>query len=986
MALQISGASFVLQYRRTTSKSIDSTDVWTTLADAQTYAANADDVKYVPIDGQIISVTENNKTYRLVPDESISTEDGKKHYKLQEIATTDQLDNYLSKDLFSSVFGLIDVDGNELDLHDDGVIDLTRSIQAKFGLWTNEFLSAKGLNPAEGEMSITLKSLNDVEVSDIQAGESLVWNGSYWVNQLIEGGGIDEEALREYLNQNNYATTSDITTALSSYATISLVNTKLDSSTFLSTVERIDGSLEDIYADLETKATKDELSAVSSDLEEFKTETNTNINNLQSDISELDSKKLNVDYFQALFGLIDGSDTEVTPNTEIPETIKGIKAKFGLWTEEYLSALGMNPANGEVSLTLASLNDVQFSELTEGQSIVWNGTKWINQLIESGGLDESQLEDYLSRNSYATTQDITDAMSSKVDTATFNSTISDLNTSISDLETELETKASKDELSTAVSTINTRIDGVVTDVNAELATKATKTELTEAVTTLEQSISDVDDDLQTFKTTTEENLATKLDIAFFSKVFGLIGEDGSEITVNNDTSVTIESIQAKFGLWTEQFLSAKGLNPSDGSVTGISLKDLAGVNINSPQNGEGLVYQDGYWVNQVVQTGEDGNPFYVWQGESADAPTLSNSPAVEWTTTELKNEHVDDYYVTTEGLVYQFTSEHIWKLVTDKYLIDCWNKLDQFDDDLTERVEALEAGSATNIQSAGEGNVVTDVTKSGTVITVNKDISVYTKSEIDTKTNNIDQSINSVSSAVSTEVERAKSAEATLTTNLNAEVTRAKEAESTLTTNLNNEISRAKAAEQAIADDLLALVNKLNQMFTLEGDGSTGNPYRIKANYGLYTDQFLSALGYNSGTSGGVGGESLSDSLVWHASAYWYNADDAGANGAALITAANNSKNFCTFDFVSNAVGTYKIDISSGYYVRPMSSTQSHPDSYTQVQRGSSAYTNGAQLTSETILNSLGGTHWALNIGKGSGFSQEITLEEAKAAVTFTKL
>lgn len=882
MALNINGASFAIQYKRTQPNSIDSTDVWETLEEAQAYASNVDDVVYMPINGQVISVIENNKTYKLVPDESTPATEDRGHYKLQEIATTDQLDDYLSKDLFSSVFGLIDVDGNELDLHNDGVIDLTRSIQAKFGLWTNEFLSAKGLNPAEGEMSITLKSLNDVKVSDIQSGESLVWNGNYWVNQLIEGGGFDEEALEEYLNQKDYATNSNVTSALSSYATITLVNTKVDSSTFNSTVERIDKDLEDIYTSLDTKATKEELSAISSDLDEFKTETNTNINNLQSDISELDNKKLNVDYFQALFGLIDGNDAEVTPNTEIPETIKGIKAKFGLWTEEYLSALGMNPANGEVSLTLASLNDVQFSELTEGQSIVWNGTKWINQLIESGGLDESQLEDYLSRNSYATTQDITDAISSKVDTDTFNSTISDLNTSISDLETELGTKASKDELSTAVTTINTRIDGVVTDINTELATKATKTELTEAVTTLEQSISDVDDDLQTFKTTTEENLATKLDIAFFSKVFGLIGEDGSEITVNNDTSVTIESIQAKFGLWTEQFLSAKGLNPSDGSVSGISLKDLAGVNISSPQNGEGLVYQDGYWVNQVVQTGEEGNPFYVWQGETADAPTLSNAPANQWTTTALKNEHVDDYYVTTEGLVYQFTSEHTWELVTDKYLIDCWNKLNQFDDDLTERVEALEAGSATNIQSVGVGNVVTDVTKSGTVITVSKDVSVYTKSEIDTKTNSISQSITSVSSAVSAEVERAKSAEATLTTNLNAEVTRAKGAESTLTTNLNseitrakaaeqtlttnlnneisraktaeqtlttnlnNEISRAKAAEQAIADDLLALVNKLNQMFTLEGDGSADNPYRIKANYGLYTDQFLSALGANT--------------------------------------------------------------------------------------------------------------------------------------------
>ena len=125
MALQISGASFALQYRRTNSKSIDSTEVWTTLADAQAYAANTDDVKYVPIDGQVISVTENNKTYRLVPDESISTEDGKKHYKLEEIALAKDT---VSKNLFSSIFGLIDADGNELSLYDDNTIDLTKSI------------------------------------------------------------------------------------------------------------------------------------------------------------------------------------------------------------------------------------------------------------------------------------------------------------------------------------------------------------------------------------------------------------------------------------------------------------------------------------------------------------------------------------------------------------------------------------------------------------------------------------------------------------------------------------------------------------------------------------------------------------------------------------------------------------------------------------------------------------------------------------------
>ena len=54
------------------------------------------------------------------------------------------------------------------------------------------------------------------------------------------------------------------------------------------------------------------------------------------------------------------------------------------------------------------------------------------------------------------------------------------------------------------------------------------------------------------------------------------------------------------------------------------------------------------------------------------------------------------------------------------------------------------------------------------------------------------------------------------------------------------------------AYDLLA------QMFTLEGAGTAASPYIIKANYGLYTEQFLSALGLNSSGSSG-GATALSD-------------------------------------------------------------------------------------------------------------------------------
>ncbi len=69
----------------------------------------------------------------------------------------------------------------------------------------------------------------------------------------------------------------------------------------------------------------------------------------------------------------------------------------------------------------------------------------------------------------------------------------------------------------------------------------------------------------------------------------------------------------------------------------------------------------------------DGS-FYVWQGEDNTIPTLENEPAANWITEETKQEHIDDFYITTDGFCYQFaydetTNTYSWQIVTDKYLI-----------------------------------------------------------------------------------------------------------------------------------------------------------------------------------------------------------------------------------------------------------------------------------------------------------------------------
>ena len=77
-----------------------------------------------------------------------------------------------------------------------------------------------------------------------------------------------------------------------------------------------------------------------------------------------------------------------------------------------------------------------------------------------------------------------------------------------------------------------------------------------------------------------------------------------------------------------------------------------------------------------------------------------------------------------------------------------------------------------------------------------------------------------------------------------------------------NNLTTESAYKAISATQAKKIWDLLNQMFTLEGAGTTASPYVIKANYGLYTEQFLSALGQNS--SGGGGGD-FDEEQMWTA-------------------------------------------------------------------------------------------------------------------------
>ena len=442
----------------------------------------------------------------------------------------DKVDNAF----FLRVFGIIGENDEEIPVND--ISSTIKSIQVKFGLWTNEFLSAIGLNPTDGEITaISLSSLNDVSLNQqLINGQALVWNGNFWTNQSIESG-LDEDSLQNYLHTNKYVTQDYVAEQLQSYATVGELN-------------------------------------------QFKIETSESLDNLQSEINDLSDKKLDKAFFKALFGLMD-DDVEIEPNTkEIPESAS-IKAKFGLWTEEYLSALGMNPANGDVALTLASLSDVLFVNLAKGQSIVWDGSKWINQLIESG-LNESALAEYLTKNNYATTSDLDARIDALVNGApAAYDTLKEIAdvlagnvNSISDILTALGNKADKATTLggygiTDAYTI-TQIDSIVNGLSGNISTL--QGYFTDGVANSALKLSDNGNYTawgQTFFT----NGKPKLVSGALTDVTDITSSGTittNKIVIGNGTiewDEDNEGFKIVGGLYTESYLSAKGADMNDGS-------------------------------------------------------------------------------------------------------------------------------------------------------------------------------------------------------------------------------------------------------------------------------------------------------------------------------------------------------------------------------------------------------------------------------------
>lgn len=151
----------------------------------------------------------------------------------------DQLNMKLDKSVWDSV----------LKIHRDDPNDKTKitSLESLVGLWTNDFLSAKGLNPGSGGGSgeggaTALYQLNDVAKNDSETnvlgaapGKVLTYgtDGKWYAADAV---GLDETALSKYLTDNEYTTRTWVSEQLGNYTTTTDLATLLGNK-----VDKVDG-------------------------------------------------------------------------------------------------------------------------------------------------------------------------------------------------------------------------------------------------------------------------------------------------------------------------------------------------------------------------------------------------------------------------------------------------------------------------------------------------------------------------------------------------------------------------------------------------------------------------------------------------------------------------------------------------------------------------------------------------------------------------
>lgn len=446
------------------------------------------------------------------------------------------------------------------------------------------------------------------------------------------------------------------------------------------TIKEGEGIIPTFEVTLNNETTASTLDRIQGQISEVEISVNNNFSS-QSELLKQYRKKLDKSVWDSIF-VIHKNDPEN------PERITSVQSLVGLWTNEFLSSKGLNPGSGGGSgeggaTALYQLNDVAKNASETGVlgagpgKVLTYGTdgKWY--AADAIGLDETALGKYLTDNNYAKKSDIPSLSGYATESWVLgknyitSSALSDYATqewvNNQGYATASSLKVVSDKLNDFLTGTDT--DGIInkwkelesflagqtqTSTLAELlAVKADKaTTLSGYGITDAYTKSEINSKLNSYVTTTALNtaLAKKVDVAFLGKVFGFIGDNNSEVSIN-DTEAVITSIKAKFGLWTDEYLSSKGLNPNAGGGSGegatalYQLNDVAqnanGTGVLGAEVGKVLTYgSDGKWYAAKAGMDEDTLSNYLTvnnYAQKSDIPSLDGYATQSWVNTALGN-------------------------------------------------------------------------------------------------------------------------------------------------------------------------------------------------------------------------------------------------------------------------------------------------------------------------------------------------------------
>lgn len=293
------------------------------------------------------------------------------------------------------LFSALDADGNEVDLNDESKLGTITNIRANYALWSVDWISAKGKSSGGSGGGGGLISL-------VYGFESL-------------GGTFD--------NNDNTATFNAFTiNEIWKLASSGLTNVTVTGSgnAVTDVIKGSDGrSL--TFTKGSTFATKSEFDALNTKFNDFLT--GSDADDIINKWSELEvflqgmkesdnlavilQSKMDKTAFSKLFTALDASGNEVDPSDDT-KTIASIRANFGFWGVDYISAKGVSKGSGGTggASTLYQLVDVLANDTEDGvegaaagKALVFDGTHW---KAGDAGLNESQLYSYLTANKYLT--------------------------------------------------------------------------------------------------------------------------------------------------------------------------------------------------------------------------------------------------------------------------------------------------------------------------------------------------------------------------------------------------------------------------------------------------------------------------------------------------------------------------------------------------------------------------------------------------------